>query len=267
MKLVWAKAKEYGVNTKALAERIITQMLFSENVFGEEAIFEDYYIGKPYFRLKQAYLAYIARMYVVYERCISGDMIRLMIQEYRQQEFLADICKAAIVKYYAGQEVDSQNAWMLQEYFRDLCSKGMVFPFCLSYPQALLKEVQLYDKVMVDYCAKIGGKVKIFYRILREGEPVDEYQAETLLPLYEKMYVKEFVLYEGEILQYYFEEIAQEERTVTEKSECSKTNIVYEDGKYGRLSLISRLSREKQYEAMLHYKKEEAVAKELFQTY
>ena len=267
MKLVWTKAKEYGVNTKALAERIITQMLFSENVFGEEAIFEDYYSGKPYFRLKQAYLAYVARMYVVHERFISDDMIRLMMREYRQQEFLADICKAAILKYYAGQATDSDTVWVLQEYFRDLCSKGMVFPFCLSYPQALLKEVQLYDKVMVDYCAKNGGKVKVFYRILKDGEPADEYRAETLLPIYENMHVKEFVLYEGEVLQYYFEETVQEQKIVTEKSECSKTNIVYEDGKYGRLSLISRLSREKQYEAMLHYKKEEAVARELFQTY
>ena len=43
--------------------------------------------------------------------------------------------------------------------------------------------------------------------------------------------------------------------------------VVYEDGKYGRLNLIALLSRDKQYEAMLHYKKEEQVAETIFRTY
>ncbi|EKC59266.1 hypothetical protein OBE_09585, partial [human gut metagenome] len=39
---------------------IITQMLFSENIFDEEKIFEDYYLSDTaYFRLKQAYLAFV----------------------------------------------------------------------------------------------------------------------------------------------------------------------------------------------------------------
>ena len=54
---------------------------------------------------------------------------------------------------------------------------------------------------------------------------------------------------------------------MSEKAVCKKTNIVYEEGKFGRLNLISRLSKEKQYEAMVGYKQEEQVAKELFPTY
>ena len=267
MKLVWRKAREYGVNTKALAERIITQMLFAEVMFKEEDIFEDYYTGRPYFRLKQAYFAYVSRMYVVRGREISERVIRMIMQEYTQKEYLADICKAAVLKYYEGQEVEPAIHWMLKEYFSDLCKKGMVFPFYLTYPQEWLKEVQLYDKVMVEYRRHMNGKVKVVYRIQKDGEPADEYRAETLLPMYENIYVKEFVLYEGENLTYYFEEDNGKEQIATEKAVCRKTQIVYEDGKYGRLNLISRLSKEKQYESMLHCKKEEEIAKELFQTY
>lgn len=53
MKKLWETAKEYGVLVVKLGERIITQMIFSEDMFGEEEIFLDYYLkGNPYFRLK-----------------------------------------------------------------------------------------------------------------------------------------------------------------------------------------------------------------------
>lgn len=267
MKLVWQKAREYGVNTKALAERIITQMLFSEIMFGEEEIFEDYYIGKPYFRLKQAYLAYVSRMYVVAEREVSERIFAIMMREFTKQEYLADICKVAILKYYADKQVEESTGWLLKEYLVEMCEKHMVFPFYMSYPQQWLKEVQLYDKVIVSYKSAIGGKVKIAYRIQTSSEVANDYFAEGLLPVYDKVYVKEFVLYEGECLEYYFEESTDDGQVISDKATCRKTEIVYEDGKYGRLNLISRLSKEKQYEAMLHYKKEEKLAEELFQTY
>ena len=109
--------------------------------------------------------------------------------------------------------------------------------------------------------------MRVCYRVQKEGTASEEYHAEALLPMYDGVYVKEFVLYEGEYLQYYFEEYTDEEQIVSEKEICKKSNIVYEDGMYGRLSLISRLSREKQYESMLLYKKEEKVAEAIFKTY
>ena len=267
MKMVWRKAKEYGVNAKNIAERIITQMLFSETMFQEEEIFEDYYSGRPYFRLKQAYLAYVSRMYVVRNRIMRGDIIRMMLQELSQKEYLADICKVAILKYYVGKEVEPVMLSLLKEFFMEMNRKRLVFPFFLNYPIKWLKEAQVYDKVMVEYKSSIGGKVKIVYRILPYAEAVVEEHSETILPNYDGVFVKEFVLYEGEILEYYFVEESKDEQIVSEKDRCSKEQIVYEDGKYGRLNLISHLSKEKQYESMLHYRKEEQVAEELFVTY
>ena len=259
MKMVWRKAKEYGVHTKALAERIITQMLYSEDMFGEEAVFEDYYTGNPYFRLKQAYLAYVAQKYVVKNRILSENLIRIMVQELLQKEYLADICKVAILKYYAGKEAEEVIKRMLKKFFDEMCHKHLVFPFYLEYPQAWLKEVQLNDKILVQYATALDGKVRVCYRVQKEGVASEEYHAEALLPMYDGVYVKEFVLYEGEYLQYYFEEYADDEEIVSEKETCKKTNIVYEDGMYGRLSLISRLSREKQYESMLQTTRDKPV--------
>ena len=156
---------------------------------------------------------------------------------------------------------------MLKEFFIEMCEKRMVFAFYLEYPQEWLREVQLYDKVLVEYQSSINGKVKIHYRIQKEGQPAEDYHSEVLLSVYDNLFVKEFVLYEGETLQYYFEETGQDKQLLGEKATCKKSYIVYEEGKFGRLNLISRLSKEKQYEAMVGYKQEEQVARELFPTY
>lgn len=264
MKQVWQKARAYGVNTKAIAERIITQMLFSEVLFGEEEIFEDYYTGKPHFRLKQAYLAYAAKLYVVRNRVMSDAIIRMILQELSGEEYLADICKVAVLKRYAGVETDPAMQELLRTYFEEMNRKRLVFPFYLKYPVKWLKEAQLYDKVMVEYRGQIGGKVKIVYQVTGMQEEESAEHAEAILPVYDELYVKEFVLYEGEVLEYYFVEDTKEKHLESERGVCKKEQIVYEDGKYGRLNLISRLSKEKQYEAMLHYRKEEKVAEEIF---
>ena len=53
-------------------------MLFSEMMFGEEEIFADYYEGRTYFRLKQAYLAYVSREYVVCGRQVKGCVFTII---------------------------------------------------------------------------------------------------------------------------------------------------------------------------------------------
>ena len=267
MKLVWKKAHEYGVATRGIAERIITQMLFSETMFAEEDIFEDYYMGKPYFRLKQAYFAYVSRMHMVKGRRISSKIIQMMLQEISQKEYVADICKATVLKYFAQRDREPAVLELLKGCFDELCGKNLVFPFYLKYPQEWLRETQLYDKVLVEYRGTLGGKVKIFYRIQKEGELLEDFRAESLLPMYDCVYMKEFVLYENETLTYYFEETTEEKQVTTPQVTEKKKTVVYEDGKYGRLNLIALLSKDKQYEAMLHYKKEEQVAESIFRTY
>ena len=67
MKMLWREARDYEVHTHKLAERILTQMLFSEELFQEAQVFEQYYAEGAYFRLQQAYLVYMSREYVVEE--------------------------------------------------------------------------------------------------------------------------------------------------------------------------------------------------------
>lgn len=262
MKLVWKCAREYGVTTKSLAERIITQMVFSETIFREERIFEDYYLGKPYFRLKQAYLAYASYQYVVENREINQKIVEIIMQELKMKEYLADVCKAALLKYYADKQIDAQISEMLQIYLRELCEKRIVFAFYQKYPKEWMREVQLYDKYIVEYHASAGNKVKIVYQI-QNGEK----RIESLLPVYEDTYVKEFILFSGERLTYAFREEGEEGIFESEKLIYTQESLDSHEGKFGRLNQMSNLPKEEQLQAMLQYKKEEDASKVMFTVY
>lgn len=267
MKLLWKKAKEYEVQTHSLSERIITQMLFSERMFREEEIFADYYSGKMYFRIKQAYLAYISREFIVRDRVVDGKIFELIVQEYMKKEELADICKAAVLKYYAEKAFDEELAETLHGFLAELCEKRMIFAFYLNYPEKWLREVQLYDKVILEYHAALESRVKIVYQINQGDMESLDYRTESLLPMYENIFAKEFILYKDEKLKYYFKETGKEKTVAGNKKVCQQKRAISADGKYGRLNTMLELSGKEKQEAMVQYRQEEAAAKQIFVAY
>lgn len=132
MKELWKVAREYEVHTHKLAERIITQMLFSEELFQETKVFEAYYDEGAYFRLQQAYLAYVSREYVVEARRIEKSIIDIICREAEKGEATIDICMIAVLKYYSNQEYETSLKKTLKKFMQELCGKQIYFPFSLS---------------------------------------------------------------------------------------------------------------------------------------
>ena len=266
MKKLWHVAREFDITSYKLAERIITQMLFSEMMFGEEEIFADYYDGRTYFRLKQAYLAYVSREYVVRGRQVMGCIFAIIANEYRKEEELPDICKIALLKYYSHREIHQAIEPMLREFLREMCEKQLFFSFYLNYPENWLREVQLYDKSMLEYHAKPGSKVTISYQI--KGNDIESlnYKHESLLPSYGDTYIKTFILFGDEKIKYYFTETRDEEQIVTEKRiyEPKKVKPI---GRYGRLNDMVSLKEEALSIAMKEYAIEKSLSEEIFVAY
>lgn len=243
MKLVWQKAKEYGVRAGGLAERIITQMLFSETMFAEEEIFEDGYRENLYFRVRQAYFAVVSREYVLHDRQVGSRIFACMMEQVIQKEYLADICKIALLKYYADRTFTEAEGEILQDLLLDCCGNGYCFAFFTKYPTAWLRKVQLHDKVILAYQSRDPkSTVRLTYRVgNRSGEGLD-YEMQVLLPMYENIYVRSFVLYEGECLKYQFSETTKDQETVSERMTCTPDPSHMTTGAYGRLNRL--LSKE-----------------------
>ena len=267
MEALWKVSRDYGIPSHKLSERIITQMLFSEDMFEEEKIFEDYYLSdNVYFRLKQAYLAYTARQYVLFGRELNRCVFDIIANECEKKEELPDICKVALLSYFSDRYYSADMASVLHMVLREMCEKQIVLPFYLQYKSAWLREVQLHDKCMVSYQAEPGSKVKIFYKIRRAGRESLGYQTETLFPVCENIYVKQFVLYADEEVNYYFEEIRENDNVSTEKAKL-RNHRRKREGKYGKLNAMIRMSPARRKQAMLDFEEEELMARKLFKMY
>lgn len=255
MKLVWNKAREYGVRAHALAERIITQMLYSEVMFAEEAIFEDYCKGKAYFRLKQACFAFLSREYIVRDRQLGEGIVKLMLQDIREGESLADICKVAALKFYANRSCQSELMDMLHDFMQECCNKGLVFDFYMSYPKEWLRQLKLHDKVIVSYRGDLPeARVHLQYRI-QQGEAGNlDWKSEILLPTFENIYVKSFVVYADETLFYRFEEEQIQQM-------AGRTDTV---GVFGRINQLTELEPGDRLTAMKQLEMEVEIAEAMF---
>lgn len=267
MKKLWSVAKEYEVHTHELSERILTQMLYSEDLFGEVAIFEDYYAEGAYFRLQQAYLVYVSREYVVEERKIQKSIIDVICREYDKGEDTADICKIAVLKYYATRSYDEMVRKILKSFLQQLCGRQIYFPFFLNYEEDWLKELQLWDKTMIEYHGQPGSRVILYYQLQTGTGGEMEYSTEVVMPMYDNIYVKKFVLYANETLKYYFKETIDGNTYRSEKETCSKMTESGMSGRYGRLNDIMECPEEKRLRSMQNYAAEDKMAQEFFVQY
>lgn len=267
MKALWKALREYAIPSNKLGERIITQMLFSEDMFEEEEIFEDYYIsGTAYFRLKQAYLAYVAKEYVLRERELKRTVFEMIANECDRKEELPDICWIALLKYFSVNDYSADMVPILHRVLRDMCEKQLVFDFYLRYPEEWLREVQLYDKAMISYQAAPGSKVKLYYKIRKDRREELGYRCVPLLPIYEGIYVKQFILFEDEAISYYFQETRGKEVITSEKQLLEKKSEV-ETGKFGRINSMVRMGPASRKLAMIEFDEEERLAEKIFKMY
>ena len=108
--------------------------------------------------------------------------------------------------------------------------------------------------------------MKIFYKIRRAGRESLGYQTETLFPVCENIYVKQFVLYEDEELHYYFQDTIGNEITTTEKKVLTNAHTV-KTGKYGKLNAMLSMSPANQRKAIMDFEEEEKMADSLFRMY
>ena len=123
----------------------------------------------------------------------------------------------------------------------------------------------LYDKAMISYQTREGGKVKLTYTLKDNQKEEGEACIEQLTPMYANIYVKQFVLYDGEELAFSFEEsdeqnVIHEERGILRREE-EPTAI----GKFGKLNAMSRMEAEEREKSMTAYRLEERLAEEIFE--
>ena len=264
MKQLWREGREYEVHTHKLGERILSQMLFTEQLYTEEAIFEEYYDGGAHLKLQQAYFAYKSREFVVEERKIKKSIIDIICREHENGAEIIDICKIAVLKYYAKREYNARIRKTLKIFLQELVHKQIYFSFFMDFEKEWLIELQLLDKTLIEYQGQKGSRVMLYYQLQREDSEAVEYSTEVLTPMYDTIFVKKFVLFANERLKYYFKETIDGNVYRSEKRIATCHRLEQEIGRYGGLNrILLNTGKERMY-AIQRYAAEDAMALQLF---
>ena len=128
-------------------------------------------------------------------------------------------------------------------------------------------EFQLWDKTMIEYHGQPDSRVILYYQLQEEDSETLDYSTEVLVPMYDNIYVKKFVLYTNEKLKYFFKETIDGNTYQSEKETLIRKVNPGTAGRYGRLNDILEVRGDARIQRMRDYAAEDRMANEFFRQY
>ena len=236
---IWLAAKSFEIERFDISERILVQMLYVDNkVLEGMPIFAYFYEtgGKDFITL--AYLSDCAHRYFVENQKIDGDVFELIEARYVYNFELNDACKLALLKRYAEKGNISERQYKIEdELLAEYTRRNMLFAFYKRLAPDLVLKYHLYDKVFLEYRTNPHSHVVLHYSRDEDG---DIFLQEDMLDVYDGIFVKTFVMFFGETIQYYITEEYGNEVEVTESNRIVN-NDVYNQQDASRYSLLNQM--------------------------
>lgn len=234
---VWQAAEELEISAEALEERLLGQILFAESYVPETyRVFLSYSRRKGNVKLIRAYLSCTAYRYFMRDSQVSEDIFELIRNEAEEDN---TICRLAVLKKYAEKEELTDAQIQYAEYsMRLLAEQGLIFPFFAEFEGRVPLPPCMADKLYVEYQTNPKRRVKISYLYDNEGEEC--FVTEEMKHVGYGVFVKEFILFYAEMLQYYITEEQDGSNVITESfyRKIDEVKVHDETTKYGQINLI-----------------------------
>ena len=255
---------------RALAERLLAQMLFSRTEQGLDDVFELY---RSFPDAENVLLrAYITKRAVDY--FIDGRMIQEkvfadiygIVRDEPYKERVPVIYLLAMSKHMSFEkDLNGEEKLVLQDTMDYLIRKKLIF----AYTRTLYRFVRIPDSIMDRYYIEYHGhkdiRPSLYLRILPDQVDFEE---EEITRIYQNIYVRAVTLFAGEQAEYQVYESSKDEKPAASGSIAWDGTVRLKGDTYDILSEMSGLmGRDKDqelYEAMHHYVRNEAVIDALF---
>lgn len=239
MLLVWKCASAFEIDTFDLEERILAQMMFTGYRSDDMVdVFTNYHSRGPRDRIVEAYLSYNSYLYFVKEEAIPEEVFELIEVCFENEKELSDVCKMALIKYYSEKNSLSEfRKELASQILYVLARKEIVFPFYIKLKDEIRLPYDISDRTMVEYRANPKSRVIIHY-VFENKDHKKKYVSEDMKQIYEGIFVKQFVLFYGESLQYYITEECAGKESVTD-SVTLINNVTCPDKADGRYESLN----------------------------
>lgn len=208
MRDIWKAASNFEVDTYALEERILVQLLWTSGYVGEGVrIFESYVAKTPRNDIAIAFLSYLCFEYFVKDKVMEPFAWQFILKMYVQEEKLPFVVQAAWLKHIAGQpEYTEWEKKAVCEFAPAFVKKDIVFPFFQKFVGLHMAMDRFADKTFLEYRARPDSRVVLHYLVEKEQKGEPQYCTEEMPHMYGGIFVRQFILFFGETLQYYITE-------------------------------------------------------------
>ena len=214
-------------------------MIYSDAFLPEaEQIFESYYEKGGRELVVLAYLTYCAQGYFVKGETVDDLIFRVIEARYTCGMELNDACKLALLKYISEISQRTEEQFRIEdELLSEYTCRNMNFAFYKKLDRELVLKYHLYDKVFLEYRTSPQKHVVLHYCSEEDG---DDFITEDMPDVYYGIFVKQFIMFFGEVTQYYITEEYSNQVEVTESNRISN-NDVYSEKDESRYDLLNQM--------------------------
>ncbi len=261
----------FAVDTYTLVERLLVQSLFAGVYINEKMkLYNAYMQMNGSLDIEKAFLTRCSYDYLV-EACVTENKVfDRLIQLMAEGEKMNRVCRLAVAKHASESEADTWDTEVLKAIICNELAKGNCFPFFPAFAERIKEALPFTDRTFVEYKGEPGSKVVIHYAIERENGGETEYRKEEMRNLYGGIFVKSFILFAGESVQYYITEQSGNREQLTKSSTVQRSEEEQAVGAWRFSMLNGAVSHreEKDYEAagkaLAEYRKREFMIREIF---
>ena len=263
MRNIWKAAVSFDVDAYEICERLLLQTLETGAYIAEEGqIYENFSKENMHSRINRAYLAYKSYEFLVHDRLVAKYVFEGIERLEEKEEEITDVCMMAYLKFY------SQNVSLLSKEQERICEeflhtlygeRNILMPFFAEFKGISPDAARIAYAELIEYKGNPESTVVIHYMINRDGQENMDYVREEMKNMYGGIFVKEFLLFFGETLQYYVTEAHANKEQLTESGTIQKSDSL-SDASTDRYALVNDI-------AVAATLKDYSTAKELLEEY
>lgn len=224
LRTLYKDSEAFGIETFMLLENIIIQILFTNTYCKDKIRFLDIYISNNGSKgIEKAFLSKSAFDYFVKDIVTDDYIFEKIERNLLEGEEINRVSKLALLKYYTTVDKINWNEKIITACVNEEIERRICFPFFLTF-ENIVPNLQPYsDFSFVEYKGNPTGQVVIHYCIEHDDGMATEYKKEQMSHLYNGIFVKSFVLFCGDTVQYYITEENQNMEQLTQSSVLTKS--------------------------------------------
>lgn len=271
---IWRAAVSFDMEAYSISEKLIMQILETGAYIAEEGeIYKNFIAGSTKSTLNRAYLSYKSYEYLVHDRIVTEYVFEGIEHSYREEEMVPRVCMLAYLKFHSTRvtHLSEGQSGMCEKFIHTLyVDSNIILPFFSEYRAISSDALRIANSALIEYRGNPNSTVVIHYIINREDEENGDYSREEMKNMFNGIFVKEFILFYGETLQYYVTEEYANREQLTESGTIQKSDALSElsEDRFSMVNDIAMAMNVKDYttsrELLEEYAKKDFITESLF---